>query len=97
MVRTVSPKASATPANPIPRPGKAAENTAAPHPPKTSQNVPKNSAAARLLNGIANLRKLTSESTSGPNRENQSVAHVDQPKKWVKLTDRGPKKIEAAG
>ena len=38
----------ATPTNPIPTVGKPAARTAAPHPPKTSQNVPKNSAAARL-------------------------------------------------
>src|ERR1700682_2902613 len=44
MVRTVRPKARATPANPMPRPGKPAASTAAPHPPKTSQKVPKNSA-----------------------------------------------------
>jgi hypothetical protein len=44
MVNTVSPKAKATPANPIPRPGKAAAKTALPQPPKTSQNVPMNSA-----------------------------------------------------
>src|SRR5271170_6741245 len=48
MVRTVRPKAKATPRKPIPRVGKPADSTAAPHPPKTSQKVPKNSAAARL-------------------------------------------------
>src|SRR5579863_6293407 len=55
MVSTVSPKASATPANPMPTAGKPAASTAAPHPPNTSQNVPKNSAAARLLIGMASL------------------------------------------
>ncbi len=44
IVSTVKPNASATPANPIPRPGKAAASTAAPQPPNTSQNVPMNSA-----------------------------------------------------
>jgi hypothetical protein len=48
MVSTVKPKASATPANPMPRPGNAAAKMALPHPPKTSQNVPKHSANARL-------------------------------------------------
>ncbi len=48
IVRTVRPKAKATPANPMPTEGKPAASTAAPHPPKTSQNVPKNSAAARM-------------------------------------------------
>ncbi|MNP80659.1 hypothetical protein D3C76_1788210 [compost metagenome] len=41
---TVKPKARATPAKPIPSSGKAAANTALPQPPKTSQNVPRNSA-----------------------------------------------------
>src|SRR5579872_740935 len=53
MVKTVSPKAKATPAKPMPTAGKPAAITAEPHPPKTSQNVPKNSAAARLLMGIS--------------------------------------------
>src|SRR4051812_1239221 len=48
MVKTVKPKARATPANPIPKVGIAAARTALPQPPKTSQNVPRNSAAARL-------------------------------------------------
>src|SRR5271167_2739840 len=46
MVSTVNPKAKATPAKPIPRPGKAAASTAAPQPPNVNQNVPRNSAAA---------------------------------------------------
>jgi hypothetical protein len=44
MVNTVKPKASETPCNPMPTPGNAAAKTALPHPPKTSQKVPKNSA-----------------------------------------------------
>ncbi len=54
MVRTVRPKARATPTNPMLKltpgmeDGKAAARTAEPQPPKTSQKVPKNSAAARL-------------------------------------------------
>src|SRR5580765_4754876 len=42
-VTTVRPKASETPRKPIPSPGKAAASTALPHPPRTSQNVPRNS------------------------------------------------------
>ena len=52
MVRTVSPKARETPTKPIPSEGKAAARTALPHPPKTSQKVPKNSANARFDSGI---------------------------------------------
>lgn len=59
MVRTVSPKARATPSNPIPRlsgvfPSWAmnlAANTAEPQPPKVSQKVPKNSAISLFFNG----------------------------------------------
>src|SRR5580765_1899991 len=57
IVRTVSPNARATPRNPIPSCRLApvvrfgarwtAENTAAPHPPRTRTNVPRNSAARR--------------------------------------------------
>src|SRR5579859_6840769 len=52
MVRTVNPKAKATPANPIPRFGNAADRTALPQPPKTSQNVPRNSAPVLLPKGM---------------------------------------------
>src|SRR5882672_2852630 len=44
MVSTVRPNATATPCSPIPRSGKAADRTALPQPPSTSQNVPRNSA-----------------------------------------------------
>src|SRR5579883_3521215 len=44
-VSTVSPNASATPTKPMPSCGKAAASTALPQPPRTSQNVPRNSAA----------------------------------------------------
>src|SRR6516165_5323302 len=47
MVKTVSPKAKATPRKPIPKPGNPAAKTAAPQPPNTSQKVPKNSATTR--------------------------------------------------
>src|SRR4051812_32105761 len=45
-VSTVNPNASDTPANPIPSCGNAAARTALPHPPSTSQNVPRNSAVS---------------------------------------------------
>src|SRR5215468_9717364 len=44
--RTVRPNASATPSNPMPTLGNAAEKTAAPQPPKTRTNVPMTSAAS---------------------------------------------------
>src|SRR5580765_2456369 len=44
MVSTVRPNASATPSRPMPTLGNAAARTALPHPPRTSQNVPMNSA-----------------------------------------------------
>src|SRR5665213_74985 len=47
MVNTVRPNANATPRKPMPKPGKPAARTAAPQPPKVSQNVPKNSATMR--------------------------------------------------
>src|SRR5579863_8345179 len=59
MVRTVRPNARATPAKPIPSPGKAAASTALPHPPKTSQKVPMNSANAlfdRFIQKILSFR-----------------------------------------
>ena len=49
IVSTVSPKANETPSNPMPTSGKAAANTALPHPPRTSQKVPKNSAPYFLI------------------------------------------------
>ena len=52
LVITVRPKAKATPTNPIPNCGNAAARTAAPQPPKTSQNVPGNSALIRFINDI---------------------------------------------
>src|SRR5271168_129618 len=55
MVRTVRPKARATPRKPMPRAGNAAARTAAPHPPKTSQNVPKNSAETFLASDMRSL------------------------------------------
>src|SRR6185369_13587840 len=52
MVSTVSPNASDTPSKPIPTFGNAAANTALPHPPRTSQNVPINSAVHRFVNDM---------------------------------------------
>src|SRR5262245_48075606 len=48
-VSTVSPNASETPRRPMPTPGKVAASTALPHPPSTSQNVPRNSAASFVI------------------------------------------------
>src|SRR6185295_507489 len=44
IVNTVRPNARETPVRPIPTSGKVAASTALPHPPNTSQSVPKNSA-----------------------------------------------------
>src|ERR1700733_2622199 len=52
MVTTVRPNANETPSKPIPTWGKAAARTALPHPPSTNQNVPMNSAASFLVNGM---------------------------------------------
>src|SRR5690348_18347250 len=43
-VSTVNPNASETPVNPMPTSGNVAASTALPQPPRTSQNVPMNSA-----------------------------------------------------
>src|SRR6516225_3280246 len=53
MVSTVRPNASETPSKPIPTCGNAADSTALPQPPRTSQNVPNDSAAIRLERVIA--------------------------------------------
>src|SRR6185295_18636401 len=52
MVTTVRPKASDTPTRPMPTSGNFAASTALPQPPKTSQNVPNNSATARFAMGM---------------------------------------------
>src|SRR5580704_16272050 len=65
MVSTVSPNARATPAKPIPRPGKAAASTALPHPPKTSQKVPINSANDLLDRDIQKSSLFGVKYTSG--------------------------------
>ena len=52
MVSTVNPKAKLTPSKPMPTAGNAAARTALPHPPKTSQKVPMNSAVSLRDRGI---------------------------------------------
>ncbi len=52
MVSTVRPKASETPARPMPTSGNAAASTALPQPPNTSQKVPEHSAARRFDRGM---------------------------------------------
>jgi hypothetical protein len=49
MVRTVRPKASDTPCNPMPTFGNVAARTALPQPPSTNQKVPRNSAPYCLI------------------------------------------------
>ena len=65
-VSTVSPKASATPANPMPiwtpLDRNFAASTALPQPPKTSQKVPRNSAPSLALRGGSLMSKLLRES-----------------------------------
>ena len=53
MVNTVRPNASATPIRPMPTFGNAAARTALPHPPRTSQNVPRNSALYCFISFIS--------------------------------------------
>src|SRR4051812_12037873 len=55
IVSTVNPNAKLTPSRPMPTFGNAAARTALPHPPKTSQNVPMNSAIALLPKDITFL------------------------------------------
>src|SRR5579864_9198663 len=83
MVRTVSPKARATPAYPMPTLGTPAASTAEPHPPKTSQKVPKNSAAARLPIGMGDLlSRMKNMSLRGPvSSERKRVAQGDRNQK----------------
>ena len=52
IVRSVNPKARETPRRPIPTFWKTAASTALPQPPRTSQNVPRNSAVALLPSDI---------------------------------------------
>src|SRR5690606_10454867 len=75
MVSTVRPKASATPAKPIPNSGKPAASTALPQPPRTSQKVPMSSAVQRFDNEdmMHFSREKTAVSVSQPH-QSQSEA-----------------------
>jgi hypothetical protein len=65
MVTTVRPKAKETPANPMPSSGNPAARTALPHPPKTNQKVPINSASnGRVI--IAKTPKKIDENRVNP-------------------------------
>src|SRR4029078_9544622 len=75
IVRTVRPNASATPAKPIPRPGKAAASTALPHPPSTSQKVPTISTIDRLPRELQSLLGWLQECEANEAR-GRSVADV---------------------
>src|SRR5581483_3821110 len=61
IVKTVRPNASETPRRPILTWGNAAANTALPHPPRTNQNVPMNSAVHRFVSDM----KLSFQSVKG--------------------------------
>ena len=63
MVNRVRPNASATPTNPMPNPGNAAEMTAAPQPPNTSHNVPRNSAKDLFESDMRLSSSLTTDAT----------------------------------
>src|SRR4051812_34680337 len=54
-VSTVKPNASETPTKPMPRFGNAAARTALPQPPRTSHNVPMNSADNLFVKGIRRI------------------------------------------
>jgi hypothetical protein len=77
IVTTANPNASATPTNPIPDCGKAASNTAAPHPPNTSQNVPRNSAASFFDRGMERiLSRWTNNNWAGAQRRIYVLAGI---------------------
>src|SRR5579875_2960618 len=75
MVSSVRPNAKATPRNPIPSSGKAAEIKAAPHPPKTSQKVPRNSAIERLISDDTDFSSLPVLAPEWPLRISQRRYH----------------------
>src|SRR3954451_16913209 len=66
MVTTVRPKARATPRNPMPTFGTPEARTAAPHPPKTSTNVPRNSAATRCVRECSSPMSRHCGNLAGP-------------------------------
>src|SRR5258708_30103334 len=72
IVRTVNPKANATPSSPIPTPGNAAARTALPQPPNTSQKVPMNSATdflCRLIVFLALQNEYSEQCTASTDRQ----------------------------
>src|SRR6478609_12239208 len=64
IVRTVRPKARATPSQPTPTSGLVVASTAVPQPPKTRTNVPRNSAVSFLP--VLGVAAMTSPGVSGP-------------------------------
>src|ERR1700677_3132225 len=84
MVSTVSPKAKSTPKKPIPSCGKAAASTAEPHPPRTSQAVPMNSAASLR---VKNASRVWSWGQLTPGTAPRLWALVD----WLCDIDQGRK------
>src|SRR5215813_3409438 len=79
MVKTVRPKAKATPTKPIPNSGKAAAMSADPQPPKTSQNVPRNSAIER---------RISVGDTDDPPLHTPKPASSESPKRYHGITYR---------
>src|SRR5215831_15453420 len=80
MASKLRPKASDTPRKPIPKFGKAAASTALPQPPKTSPNVPRNSARALFLSGT-DTSSLTCQATA------RADVHTPQPANGCCLAD----------
>src|SRR4051794_15284147 len=82
MGRTGRPKGKGTPTYPKPR-GTPAAGKGVPQPPKTSQKVPKNSAAARFESGIGDLLFPNSSLTSDSRDESTRCVG---PKEWRKFS-----------
>src|SRR5947209_16355932 len=78
-VSTVSPNASATPAKPIPSFGYPAARTALPHPPSTSQNVPK----TRRRDGVRARARSYRHSSTWRDRCRGSAAASKPPPVWI--------------
>src|ERR1700731_2874622 len=76
MVSSVSPKAKATPVKPIPSLEKPAASTALPHPTKTSQNVPMNSAPTRRDRLISQRLLLKIDSLIFVGHQQQAVVSL---------------------
>src|SRR2546423_4136439 len=79
-VSTVSPNASDTPAKPMPRFGNAAASTALPQPPRTSQNVPRNSQTS-----FANINALRYETRSVTNAHFAAQPQPNGPTSYTML------------